>query len=60
MQMMEEVAEHVVINYPDTPDYRCVAQPVDIFLFPWEEKGSAENPITKDEDEGFSKTTTSC
>ena len=58
--MMEEVAEHVVINYHDTLDYRYVAQPVDIFLFPWEEEGSAENLITKDEDEGFSETTTSC
>ena len=57
---MEEVAELVVINYPNTLDYRYVAQPVDFFLFPWEEEGSAENPITKDEDEGFSETTTSC
>ena len=36
MQMMEEVAEHVEMNYPDTPDSRYVAQPLDVFLFPWE------------------------
>ena len=35
-----------------------VAQPVDEFLFPWEEAGSAENPITVDEDEVFSETMT--
>ena len=37
---------------------RFVAQPVDDFLFPWEEAGSAENPITIDEDESFSETMT--
>ena len=41
------------MNYPDTPDSRNVAQPVDDFLFPWEE-GPVENPITIEEDEGFS------
>ena len=35
MQMMEEVAEHVGMNYPDTPDSIYVAQPVEDFLFPW-------------------------
>ena len=55
MQMMEEVSDHVGVNYPEIPDSRFVAQPVDDFLFPWEEAGSAENPITIDEDEGFSK-----
>ena len=59
MQMMEQVAEHVRMNYPDTSGSRYVAQPVDNFLFPWEdEMGSAENPITIDEDEGFSETMT--
>ena len=58
MQMMEEVADHVGMNYPEIPDSRFVAQPVDDFLFPWEEAGSAENPITIDEDEGFSETMT--
>ena len=53
---MEEVAEHVGMNYPDSPDSRYVAQPVDDFLFLSEEAGSAENPITLDEDEGFSET----
>ena len=58
MQMMEEVSEHVGMNYPEIADSRYVAQPVDDFLFPWEEEGSVENPITKDEDEGFSETMT--
>ena len=59
MQMMEQVAEHVKMNYSDTSDFRYVAQSVDNFLFPWEdEMGSAENPITIDEDEGFSETMT--
>ena len=58
MQMMEEVSDHVGMNYPEIPDSRFVAQPVDDFLFPWEEAGSAKNPITIDEDEGFSETLT--
>ena len=58
MQMMEEVSDHVGMNYPEIPDSRLVAQPVDDFLFPVEEVGSAENPITIDEDEGFSETMT--
>ena len=59
MQMTAEVSEHVGMNYPEIPDSRFVAQPVDDFLFPWEEAGSAENTITIDEDEGFSETMTS-
>ena len=58
LQMKDEVAEHVRMNYPDTPDSRYGAQPVNDFLFPWEEAESAKNPITKDEDEGFSETMT--
>ena len=58
MQMMEEVSDHVGMNYPEIPDSRFVAQPVDDFLFPWEDADSAENPITIDEDEGFSEKTT--
>ena len=58
MQMMVEVSEHVGMNYPEIPDPRYVAQPFDDFLFPWEEEGSVENPITIDEDEGFSETKT--
>ena len=54
MQMMEEVAEHVGMNYPEIPDSRYVAQPFDDFLFPWEE-GSVDNPITIEEDERFSE-----
>ena len=58
MQMMEEVSDHVGMNYPEIPDSRFVAQRVDDFLFPWEEAGSAENHVTIDEDEGFSETMT--
>ena len=58
MQMMEEVAEHGGMNYPDTPDSIYVAQPVDDFIFRWEEAESVENPITIDEDDGFSETMT--
>ena len=58
MQMMEEVSDHVGMNYPKIPDSRFVAQPVDDFPLPWEEARSAENPITIDEDEGFSETMT--
>ena len=54
LQMMEEVAEHVGINYPETPDSRYVAQPFDDFLFPSEE-GSVDNPIIIEEDEKFSE-----
>ena len=56
MQMMEEVVEHVGMNYREIFDSRFVVQLVDDFLFPWEEAGSAEKPITIDEDEGFSET----
>ena len=34
MQVMEEVSDHVGMNYPEIPDSRFVAQPVDDFLFP--------------------------
>ena len=54
MQMIEEVAEHVGMNYPETPDSRYVAQPFDDFLFPWEE-WSMDNQTTIEEDEGFSE-----
>ena len=58
MQMMGEVFDHVVMNYPEIPDSRFVAQPVDDFFFPWEEEESVKNLITIDEDEGFSETMT--
>ena len=45
-------------NYPEIPDSRFVAQPVEDFLFLWEEAGSAEIYITINEDEGFSETMT--
>ena len=52
MQMMAKVAEHVGMNYSETPDSRYVDQPLDDFLFPWEE-GSVNHPITIQENEGF-------
>ena len=55
IQMMEELAEHVEMNYPDTPDSRYVAQTVDDLLFTWQEAGSAGNPITIEEDKSFSE-----
>ena len=42
------------MNYPDTPDSRYVAQPIDDYRFLCEE-GSVENLITIEEDEGFSE-----
>ena len=33
MQLMEELTEHVGMNYPEIPDPRFVAQPVEDFLF---------------------------
>ena len=57
MQMMEELYEHVGMNYPEIPDSRFVVEPVDDFLFSWE-GGSVDNPITIEEDEGFSETMT--
>ena len=58
MQMMEEVSELVGMNYPEILDSRFVAQPVNDFFFSREEAESAENPMTIDEDEGFSETMT--
>ena len=46
-QTMEKVAEHVGMNYPETPDSKYVAQPSTIFSF--------HGPITVEEDEGFSE-----
>ena len=58
MQIIEEVTEYVEKNYPEIPDSMFVAQPVDDFLFPWEGEGSAEIPITIDENGSFSETMT--
>ena len=54
MQMMDGVADHVGMNYHETPDSRYVAQPFDDFLFALEE-GSVDNPIAIEENEGFSE-----
>ena len=50
MQIIEEVAEHMGMNYTEAPDSRYVAQPID----DWEE-GSLDNPNTIELDEGFSE-----
>ena len=55
MQRIEEVSEHVGMNYSEILDSRYVAQQGDSFLFPCEEEGSVGNPITIEEDEGFSE-----
>ena len=36
-QIIEEVSEHVWMNYAEIPDSRYVAQLVDDFLFPWDQ-----------------------
>ena len=54
MQMMEKKTEHVGMSYPEIADSRFLAQPVDDFLVPWAE-GSVDNPISIEEDEGFSE-----
>ena len=56
MQMKEQVSEHGGMNFPETPGSRAPAQSFDAFLFPWEE-GCLDNPITIEEDEGFSEPT---
>ena len=57
--MMKEVSEHVGMNTtPTVLTVVYVAEPVDDFLFLWEEAGSAESPIKLDEDEYFSETMT--
>ena len=53
-QMMEEVAEHVSMNCPETPDSRYVALLFDDFLL-LSEEGFVDNPITIEKDEGFSE-----
>ena len=52
---MEEVAEYVGMNYPDTPEPRYVAHSDYHFLFSWEDEASVENPINIEEDDGFSQ-----
>ena len=44
MQMMGEVSDHVGLNYPETPDSRFVAQPVDDFLFLGRRKDQSKTP----------------
>ena len=56
MEMMSQIAEQIVMDYPESPGcYRYKAQPVNDFLFHLEEEGSVENPITIEDDEGFSE-----
>ena len=42
MGMMSQIAEKVGIDYSEVPDSRYVAQPMNDFLFLWEEKGYVE------------------
>ena len=58
IQMIEKVSDYVGMKYPEILDSRFVAQSVDHYLFSWEEAESVENPITIDEEEGFSETMT--
>ena len=45
LEQCKYVSDNVGMNYPEIPDSRFVAQPVDDFLFPWEEEmGIAETP----------------
>ena len=47
MQIMEEVSDHVGMNYPEIPDSKLAAQSVDDFLFPWEEQDQPKTPSQK-------------
>ena len=53
-QMKDEVAEHLVLDYPDTPDSRYVAQSIKESFYPLEE-GSVANSIIIEEGHGFSQ-----
>ena len=55
---MSQIAEQVGMDYPEAPDFRYLAQPVNDFLFLWEEEGSVEKPITIEGDEEFSESRT--
>ena len=55
---MWQIAEQIGMVYREVPDSGHVAQPVNDFLFPWEEEGSVENPITIQKDEGLSEQST--
>ena len=44
MQMKEEVSDHVGMNYPEIPDSRFVAQPVDNFFFLGRRKDQSKTP----------------
>ena len=52
---MSQIAKQVGMDNLEVPDSRYVAQHVNEFLFSREEEESVENPITIEEDEGFSK-----
>ena len=43
------------MNYTEVSESIYVAQPVNDFLFQWEEEGSVEKPITIEKKEGFSE-----
>ena len=54
MRVMSEIAEQVVMDYPEVSDSRYVARHVKDFLFLWEEKGFEANSITIEKIEAFS------
>ena len=53
MGNFSQIAEQVEVNYTEVVDTRFVDQTVNDFLFPLEEDGSVEHPITVEENEGF-------
>ena len=59
MGMMSQIAEHVWMDYRVVLDSRYVAQSANNFLFPCEEERSVDDPITIEEDQGFSEPGTS-
>ena len=48
---MSQIAEQVGMDYSEAPDFRYLAQPVNDFLFLWEEEWSVEKPNTFEQDE---------
>ena len=55
MRTMSQIAEQIGMDYPEVPNSRYAAQTVNNFIFAWEEERSVKNPITTEEDEGFSE-----
>ena len=58
MQMMQELSEHLEMNYPEIPDPIYMDQPVKVFITRWDVAGFVENLVSIDKDEDFSKSLT--